>query len=91
VTAIIFIVLVCKKIKGLEKAAEGCVERVVIDKEECKGCELCIAACPRSVLTISDDFNRSGFHYSVYKNKEDCNSCTFCAIICPDVCIEVYR
>ncbi len=72
-------------------SVEDFVERVIIERECCKGCELCIRACPRSVLVMSDDFNKSGYHYSVFKNKEDCNSCTFCAVICPDVCIEVYR
>jgi 2-oxoglutarate ferredoxin oxidoreductase subunit delta len=67
------------------------VERVKIDREECKGCELCITACPRSVLVMSEDFNRSGYHYSIYRNREKCNSCTFCATICPDACIEVYK
>jgi len=66
-------------------------EKVIIDVEACKGCELCIKACPRSVLVMSEDFNSSGFHYSVFTNKEKCNSCSFCAIICPDMCIEVYR
>ena len=66
-------------------------ERVVIAKECCKGCELCIDACPRSVLEMSREFNRSGYHYSVFANKKECNSCTLCAVICPDMCIEVYR
>lgn len=70
---------------------EESVERVVIDRECCKGCELCIEACPISVLVMSDDFNSSGYHYSVFKDKEKCTSCTFCGVICPDVCIEVYR
>jgi len=67
------------------------VERVIIDKECCKGCELCVHACPLSVLVMSDDFNASGYYYSIFQEKEKCNSCTFCAIICPDVCIEVNR
>lgn len=70
---------------------EESVERVVIDRDCCKGCELCIEACPNSVLVMSDDFNSSGYHYSVFKNREKCTSCTFCGVICPDVCIEVYR
>jgi 2-oxoglutarate ferredoxin oxidoreductase subunit delta len=65
--------------------------RVRIDKERCKGCELCITACPREVLVMSHEFNGSGYCYSVAQNIANCNSCTFCAIICPDVCIEVYK
>jgi 2-oxoglutarate ferredoxin oxidoreductase subunit delta len=67
------------------------VDKVLINRERCKGCELCVGACPREVLVMSDDFNRSGYHFSVYRNKESCTSCTFCAVICPDVCIEVYK
>jgi 2-oxoglutarate ferredoxin oxidoreductase subunit delta len=67
------------------------VDKVLINSERCKGCELCVGACPREVLVMSDDFNHSGYHYSVYRNKESCTSCTFCAVMCPDVCIEVYK
>ena len=66
-------------------------ERVVIAKECCKGCELCIDACPRGVLEMSREINRSGYRYSVFVNKKECNSCTLCAVMCPDMCIEVYR
>ncbi|MFW6137777.1 MAG: 4Fe-4S binding protein [Spirochaetota bacterium] len=67
------------------------MERVKINIDRCKGCELCIDACPRAVLEMSEDFNSSGYHYCVFKNKENCNSCSFCAIMCPDMSIEVYR
>lgn len=70
---------------------EALEQRVKIERECCKGCELCVPACPRDVLVMSEDFNRSGYHYSVAKNIENCNSCTLCAIICPDMCIEVYK
>jgi 2-oxoglutarate ferredoxin oxidoreductase subunit delta len=43
------------------------------------------------VLVMSEDFNHSGYHYSIYQNKENCTKCTFCGIMCPDVCISVYR
>jgi 2-oxoglutarate ferredoxin oxidoreductase subunit delta len=67
------------------------VERVIIDRECCKGCELCVDACPRSVLVMSHDFNTSGYHYSVAAAAQRCNSCTFCAVMCPDMCIQVNR
>jgi 2-oxoglutarate ferredoxin oxidoreductase subunit delta len=70
---------------------EVLVDRVTIEKDYCKGCELCVEACPHSVLVMSNDFNKSGYHYSIFKNIDDCTSCTFCGIICPDVCIEVYK
>ncbi|HOO60335.1 MAG TPA: 4Fe-4S dicluster domain-containing protein [Candidatus Mcinerneyibacteriales bacterium] len=65
--------------------------KVVIDKEKCKGCELCIAACPKKVLGLSGDFNTKGYRYSTPLHPEDCIGCGFCAMMCPDVAIEVYR
>jgi 2-oxoglutarate ferredoxin oxidoreductase subunit delta len=40
---------------------------------------------------MSEDFNGSGYHYSIAVHGERCTSCTFCAVICPDVCIEIYK
>jgi 2-oxoglutarate ferredoxin oxidoreductase subunit delta len=40
---------------------------------------------------MSEEFNCSGYHYSVAVRGEHCTSCTFCAVMCPDVCIEVYK
>ena len=65
--------------------------KVVINKEKCKGCELCINACPQGVLALSEDFNTKGYRYSVSVNPEKCVGCAFCAMMCPDVAIEVYK
>lgn len=65
---------------------------VVIDKEKCKGCGLCVAFCPRKILVLSEnDTNSQGYLYSICISQEECISCGFCADMCPDVCIEVYR
>jgi 2-oxoglutarate ferredoxin oxidoreductase subunit delta len=63
---------------------------VVIDKERCKGCGLCIAACPQKVLAYSSEINHSGYNVVYAENPEACVGCTFCALTCPDVAIEVY-
>ena len=62
-----------------------------IDKERCKGCGLCIAACPHDVLAFSDEFNSSGYRVVYAEVPEACQGCAFCALTCPDVAIEVYR
>lgn len=64
---------------------------VVIDKERCKGCGLCISACPHQVLTFSGEFNKSGYTVVGMDQAETCVGCAFCAQTCPDVAIEVYR
>ncbi len=62
---------------------------VVVIKEKCKGCHLCVEFCPRKMLEISDDFNAKGYHYpKVVSGREDeCAACGFCEIVCPDFAI----
>ncbi|MCP4425048.1 MAG: ferredoxin family protein [Chloroflexi bacterium] len=66
--------------------------RVVIDVERCKGCELCIEACPPDVLALSDDLNGKGYHpVFLMEHENTCTGCALCAVACPDACITVYR
>lgn len=68
---------------------------IVIDKEKCKGCQLCTIACPRKLIVMSTKINTSGFYPAQFEEGEDekkkCVGCMFCARMCPDVAIEVYR
>ncbi|MDH4269558.1 MAG: 4Fe-4S binding protein [Dehalococcoidia bacterium] len=64
---------------------------VVIDRERCKGCGLCIAFCPEDVLAYSAEYNRSGYNVVYMREPERCVGCAFCAQTCPDIAIEVYR
>jgi 2-oxoglutarate ferredoxin oxidoreductase subunit delta len=65
--------------------------RVLIAKERCKGCELCIEFCPRDVLIRSTDFNTKGYHYPIVQNDE-CANCRLCLTICPEYAIfSVYQ
>ncbi len=63
---------------------------VIIDTEECKGCGLCIEACPTDTLGFSENINSKGFNYSEMK-QDTCIACTNCALVCPDAVITVYR
>jgi len=58
--------------------------------ETCKGCELCIEACPQESLQLSPGINKQGYHYAVLI-KDNCTGCTNCALVCPDAVITVYR
>lgn len=66
------------------------VGEVVIDIERCKGCELCIQACPEQTLALGKSLNHKGYQY-VVKVNDNCTGCVNCAIICPDGVITVYR
>ncbi len=63
---------------------------VQFDIETCKGCELCIEACPQGSLALSPEINKSGYHFAVEIN-DSCTGCTNCALVCPDAVITVYR
>ncbi|UCH61716.1 MAG: 4Fe-4S dicluster domain-containing protein [Fidelibacterota bacterium] len=58
--------------------------------EECKGCELCIEACPQDCLAMSSDLNQKGYHYAVL-SADTCTGCINCALVCPDAVITVYQ
>ncbi len=57
--------------------------RVVIDVEECKGCGLCVDACPIHVLSIGERFNGHGYHPARWSGSE-CTGCGVCFYACPE-------
>lgn len=65
--------------------------KVVFNEERCKGCELCINACPKKIIHLADHFNANGFRPAEVTNMAECIGCAFCARMCPDVVIEVYK
>jgi 2-oxoglutarate ferredoxin oxidoreductase subunit delta len=63
---------------------------VVVDKDICKGCELCIQACPQDSLALSSQLNHNSYRFAVLV-KDNCTGCVNCALVCPDAAITVYR
>lgn len=66
---------------------------VIFDNERCKGCELCVTACPVDIMELSPRLNSKGYHFSHVKDgmMEKCIACGFCGMICPDFVIKVER
>lgn len=64
---------------------------IKVDVEKCKGCSLCIPACPTDVILLSKKVNNKGYAYAYMENPEDCIACKNCAIVCPDGVISVYK
>ncbi|MFH1422824.1 MAG: 4Fe-4S dicluster domain-containing protein [Planctomycetota bacterium] len=65
--------------------------RIEILENKCKGCGLCITACPKKGLRFAAHLNIRGVNPPERITEIDCTGCTSCAIICPDCAIMVYK
>ena len=69
-------------------AVTGWIE---VNELHCKGCGLCVSACPQDVMSL--DMSRltpKGYH-PVHLHTDGCTGCGICAIVCPDAALTVYR
>jgi 2-oxoglutarate ferredoxin oxidoreductase subunit delta len=68
------------------------MSRIVFLEDRCKGCLLCVGACPKHIIRQSARLNRLG--YRVAEPGEDarqCTGCAGCAVMCPDMAIRVFK
>ena len=65
---------------------------VHINTERCKGCELCVHACPQHVLQLDSSLNTRGYRpIHLDESGGFCTGCAICALVCPDMVFSVYR
>lgn len=70
------------------KPDRGSVE---LNSEECKGCGLCVEACPPKVLHLAERLNHYGYHPAEYAG-HGCTGCGICFYVCPEPGgIQVFR
>ncbi len=63
-----------------------------IREDKCKGCGLCIAACPKKILEIDmEKVNVKDYRPIKCINMDECIGCGNCGIMCPDGVINIYR
>ncbi len=66
--------------------------RLTFDTDRCKGCGLCVNACPVHILALDmGTVNAIGYNPSYIVEPDKCIACTSCALMCPDVVITVER
>lgn len=74
---------------------------IKIDRERCKGCELCVHFCPKDCIVMDESYNSRGYRPAIPiswagtsrpgPTDGKCTGCAICARICPDIAIEVWR
>lgn len=65
--------------------------KVTFNTELCKGCGLCVGACPKHIVALCDDLNAKGYHPATVTDSDACIGCAFCATMCPDCVITVEK
>jgi len=58
--------------------------RVEVHPDQCKGCGLCVAACPTHSLELGSGLNVLGYHPVEFQNGTGCNGCGICFFSCPE-------
>lgn len=66
--------------------------KVTVNELVCKGCGLCVRACPKGVLALSrTKLNAKGYHPAEVTDAASCIGCASCARTCPDVAIRIEK
>lgn len=63
---------------------------IVVDTQKCKGCGLCVEACPTKTIALSKMVNGKGYNFAEMAT-DGCIGCASCALVCPDAVITVYK
>ena len=66
--------------------------QVIINEQVCKGCGLCVRACPKGILALDKDvINAKGYNPVSVTDMDQCIGCCSCARMCTDCALEVEK
>ncbi len=68
------------------------MSKLTFNTDNCKGCGLCVDACPKKILRLATEkINKKGHHPAEIVDQAACIACASCALMCPDVIITVEK
>ncbi|MBQ1262987.1 MAG: 4Fe-4S binding protein [Oscillospiraceae bacterium] len=66
--------------------------KVTFATDLCKGCGLCVSACPKKIIELAKtEINKKGHSPARITDQDKCIGCAFCATMCPDCVITVEK
>ncbi len=66
--------------------------KVTFLTDSCKGCGLCVNACPRKIIELDrNTINLKGHNPAHITDQSKCIACACCAVMCPDTLITVEK
>ncbi len=68
------------------------MNKLTFNTDRCKGCGLCVQACPKKLIVLcTDKLNGKGYHPAAITDQSACIACAMCAMMCPDAVIKVEK
>lgn len=66
--------------------------KVTFYEDICKGCGLCVEACPLNIIILDKTrLNSKGYHPAAYSDANKCVGCGSCYLMCPDSALKVEK
>lgn len=66
--------------------------KMTVDTGRCKGCGLCITACPKKIIGINKEIRTDkGYYPAICTDPDKCIGCALCYVMCPDYAITVEK
>ena len=65
--------------------------KISFETDLCKCCGLCILACPKKLIALSESINKKGYQAAYCTDPDKCIACAMCYTMCPDCVIRVER
>jgi len=65
------------------------MNKLHLNERYCKGCLLCVEACPTKAIVSSGKINAKGYVLPEAGDMTCCTGCKLCEIVCPDFAIAI--